>query len=196
MMKEAQVITVPRYLCQYFPIPCDSQRLIGFCDASTKAYAAVVYMRFEGEDSVDVKFVAAKTRVAPVGGLTIPRLELLSAVLLSKLITSIGSALESELPLDETVCVTDSKVSLYWIQGVNHEWKQFVKKPVNMIRHLVPPRNWEHCPGKDNPADIHHTSIKVLSESSLWLQGPDWLYSKGCLQDLMETTVPTIVSAR
>ena len=34
---------------------------------------AVVYMRIESEESVDVKFIAAKTRVAPAhGGVTIP----------------------------------------------------------------------------------------------------------------------------
>ena len=36
-----------------------------------------------------MKFVAAKTRVSPLGRVTIPRLELLSALLLAKLITSV-----------------------------------------------------------------------------------------------------------
>ena len=183
MMKETRVITVPRCLLRDVPLPCSSVRLIGFCDASTKAYAAVVYVRLETEENVDVKFVAAKTRVAPVGGVTIPRLELLSAVLLSKLITGISSALESELQLDEAVCFTDSKVSLFWIQGVTHEWKQFVENRVNAIRRLVPPQHWRHCPGKDNPADIPSRGMSTmsLSESSLWLQGPSWLHSKECL---------------
>ncbi len=52
-------------------------RLIGFCDASAKAYAAIVYLRVENENHVDVKFLAAKTRVTPVLGVTIPRLDLL-----------------------------------------------------------------------------------------------------------------------
>ena len=112
-------------------------RLIGFCDASAKAYAAIVYVRLEDEGNVDVKFVAAKTLVAPVGGMTIPRLELLSEVLLSKLITSINSSLESELQLDEAVCFTDSKMSLFWIQGVTHESKQFDENRINTIRMLV-----------------------------------------------------------
>ena len=75
-----------------------------------------------------VKFVAAKTRVVhAVGIVTIPRLELFSALLLSKLNTSIYSALKSKLRLDDAACFTDTKVSLYWIQGVNHEWTQFVE---------------------------------------------------------------------
>ena len=54
--------------------------LVGFCDASSKAYAAIVYLTVEDGDSVDVEFLAAKTRVAPVHGITIPQLELLSAL--------------------------------------------------------------------------------------------------------------------
>ena len=112
-MKESRVITIPRCLFSDVSPPLNSVRLVGFCDASTKAYAAVVYLRLESEEDVDVQFIAAKTRVTPVGGMTIPRLELLSAVLLSKLITNIRSALKYELPLDEAVCFSDSKVSLY-----------------------------------------------------------------------------------
>ena len=59
-----------------------------------------------------MKFIAANTRVTPVGGMTIPRLELLSALLLSKLITSIAAALERETSLNNPVCFSDSKVSL------------------------------------------------------------------------------------
>lgn len=48
--------------------------LVGFCDASSKAYAAVVYLRFKDESSgfVGAQLITAKTRVTPVGGMTIP----------------------------------------------------------------------------------------------------------------------------
>ena len=66
--------------------PAQTARLIGFCDASLKAYGAVVYLRLEGESQVYVSFVVAKTRVTPLGNI-IPRLELLSALLLARLIS-------------------------------------------------------------------------------------------------------------
>lgn len=104
-----------------------SAKVVGFCGASSKAYAAVVYVRLEGKACVDVKFLAAKARVAPVGGTTIPLLELLFTLLLFKLIDSIHVVLKPELSLSKPVCFTDSKAALFWIQGVNHEWKQFVE---------------------------------------------------------------------
>ena len=124
MLKEAKIITVPRLLYPSATCSIQSARLIGFCDASSKAYAAIVYLRVKTkEHHVDVKFVAAKTRVAPVGGMTIPRLELLSVLLLLKLMDNVHTALEHEIQLGNPMCFSDSKVALFWIQGTSHEWK-------------------------------------------------------------------------
>ena len=86
-----------------------------------------------------VRYVAAKTRVAQLKGMTIPRMELLSALLFAKLIVSVRTALQAELTLhSEPVCYTDSKISFYWIQGTNQEWRQFVENRVVSIHFLVP----------------------------------------------------------
>ena len=61
----------------------------GFCDSSKELYCAVVYFRFVYNESVKVSFLAAKTKVAPLKTLTIPRLELLGCLLLSKLINEV-----------------------------------------------------------------------------------------------------------
>ena len=122
MLRDAEIIVVPQLLCPSTVCSIKSAGLIGFCDASSKAYAAVVYFRLETEaHQVSVKFVAAKTQVAPVGGATIPQLELLSGLVLSKLIDNVHTALGAELQLDDPVCFSDSKVALLWIQGTNHE---------------------------------------------------------------------------
>jgi len=52
--------------------------------------------------------VASKTRVAPVNKQSIPRLELLSTLLLAKLISSVIVA-------QPHCCFSDSKVALFWI---------------------------------------------------------------------------------
>ena len=151
--------------------------LCGFCDASSKAYAAVVYLVVESKENVTVSFVSSKTRVAPMQSQTIPRLELLSALLLSRLLTTVTEILQPVLPIGSPKCFTDSQVALYWIQGIEKEWKPFVQNRVNEIRKLIPVVHWKHCPGTINPADIPSRGFtqQELSASRLWLYGPEWL---------------------
>ena len=135
-------------------------------------------MRTKSESSIDVKFVTAKTRITPVSGMSIPRLELLSALLLS---ASTTDASRSEMSLDKPVCFTDSKeASVFWIKGTNHKWKQFVENRVSTIGTLVPPQHWDHCPGAENPVNIplRGMAALTLSETPLWLEGSHWLYSE------------------
>ena len=61
-----------------------------FADSSRKAFRACAYIRWQIENGkFESKFIAAKCRVAPLKELTIPRLELQSAVLASRLAKSI-----------------------------------------------------------------------------------------------------------
>ena len=59
--------------------------------ASSKAYAAVVYLLAEFCGTVNVQLLVSKNRVAPKGH-TIPRLELLSALPLSRLLVTVTKA--------------------------------------------------------------------------------------------------------
>ena len=152
-MREPLLLRIPR--C-YFkgmgePLSCS---LVGFCDASARAYAAVVYMNIVSSEGCVARFVASKTRVAPLSAQTIPRLELLAALLLARLLSSVASALGPEHPLGEPLCFTDSKIALCWIRGFDKEWKQFVENRVREIRSLVPEKCWYHCAGNVNPADL------------------------------------------
>ena len=166
------VITVPR--C-YFPTGATEESVLyGFCDASKSAYAAVIYLC---SVSGLVQFVVSKTRVAPLVQVTIPRLELLSCLLLAKLMAHVKMSLGKVVSVHLGTCFTDSKVALYWVQGVSKEWKQFVHNRATKIRELVPVANWSHCPGKDNPADLPSRGISTveLQSSKIWLHGPTWL---------------------
>ena len=79
-----------------------------------------------------------------------PRLELLSCLILSRLINNVKDSLNEIIPVDIKMCWTDSIMALYWIKGTNNEWKVFVENRVQEIRNLVPVAFWDHCPGKEN----------------------------------------------
>ena len=177
-LKESEPICVPRWYQKDMSIGENVKwSLHGFSDASTRAYAAVVYLQcWSGEERKSV-FVASKSRVAPVNEQTVPRLELLGALLLARLIKTVYSALESEILVTATLCYTDSQVALCWIRGEDKDWKPFIQNRVSEIRSLVPASYWRHCRGRNNPADIptRGSTTKELVASNLWFYGPSWL---------------------
>ena len=96
-----------------------------FCDASVDAYAAVVYVRatYEGHPPT-CSLVTAKTRVAPVKQLSIPRLELCGAKLLSKLLNSVMKALN--IPILNVHAWCDNTIVVAWLDGQPKGYKTFV----------------------------------------------------------------------
>ena len=87
--------------------------LHGFCDSSKTLYCAVIYVRVVTKGGmVKVFFWTSKTKVSPLKVLTIPRLELLGCVLLSKLIEDVNRSIGDRIPIERTVCWTDSTVAL------------------------------------------------------------------------------------
>ena len=178
-LRHSNPICIPRSYQQGMVGEVYSYSLCGFCDASTTAYAAVVYVvvKTEADSARCARFLASKTMVAPLQTLTVPRLELLSALLLSRLVTTVLSSLKSCLPVSEIECYTDSTVALHWIKGTCKEWKQFVQNRVSEIRQKTPPEVWNHCPGVTNPADLPSRGMTMseLQVSHLWHFGPEWL---------------------
>ena len=174
---DCQPVRIPR--CYTLPHAnlVGSYHLYGFCDASTTAYAAVVYLALRNGSEHSAKLVACKTRVAPLQSQTIPTLELLGALLLARFVTAVTTSLSIELSLSLPVCYSDSQIALFWIKGVTKDWKPFVHNRVQEIRELVPIDCWHHCSGRDNPADIPTQGVTPLElvKSNLWWHGPPWL---------------------
>ncbi|XP_026478309.1 uncharacterized protein LOC113384765 [Ctenocephalides felis] len=76
-------LSVPRCLFKQVPV---SIQCHGFADASLLAYGACVYLRATYEDgSISCHLICSKSKVAPLKQVTLPRLELLAALLLAKL---------------------------------------------------------------------------------------------------------------
>lgn len=79
-------VTIPRCfgngITQDFKI-----ELHGFGDASPKAYGAAVYIRIaDKQGHVSSQLVISKSRVAPIKKVSLPRLELLAAVVNARLL--------------------------------------------------------------------------------------------------------------
>ncbi len=77
-----------------------STELHSFGDASEASYGACVYLRCEHSEGVHCNLIASKTRVAPMSKQTIPRLELLSILVASRLTESVKNALNDVKSLD------------------------------------------------------------------------------------------------
>ncbi|KMQ86385.1 gag-pol polyprotein precursor [Lasius niger] len=150
--------------------------LHGFADASLKAYAAVVYFKvISRSQKVTSTLIAAKSRVAPVTPLTIPRLELATALLLSRLIDFV-----QQIPGFQSYpcyCWTDSTIVLAWLNKQPANWKTFVANRVAEIHRLTSTAVWRHVPTNENPADCASRGIfgDELSTHTLWWRGPKWL---------------------
>ena len=86
----------------------------------------VVYLQVHTACCTYVTFEESRARVAPLRNQTIPRLELLAAVILARLVTAIEGALKCEVPIKKITCCSDSEVVVCWIRGMDKEWKQFV----------------------------------------------------------------------
>ena len=75
-------VKIPRcYFPGYDPDSYRSLQLHVFVDASEQAFAACAYFRIMGREGLRCCLVASKTKVAPLKPLSIPRLELMAAVI-------------------------------------------------------------------------------------------------------------------
>ena len=107
-----------------------------FRDASKRAYCAVVYLVICTSIGSYVRLITSKTRVAPNKNYTIPRLELLSGLILARLVSAVKEALGQQLVMEGIYLWLDSITAIYWIIG-NKEWKQFVQNRVDEILRLT-----------------------------------------------------------
>ena len=128
------------------------------------------------------QLVAAKSRLAKEG-LTIPRLELISARMTTNLVKNVQNALQN-LPGPTIYGWLDSTVALYWIQSEG-QYRHFVANRASKIKQH-PEIIWRHVPTKDNPADIA-SRRGSLSERPLWWNGPEWLDDPEKLPDNITT---------
>ncbi|XP_058816746.1 uncharacterized protein LOC131680030 [Topomyia yanbarensis] len=176
-------LSVPRW------IGCSNDwsedQLHGFCDASEVAYGACLYLRWTALDgTITTRFITSKSRVAPLENLktkkkkvSIPRLELSSALLLSHLFEKFTR----NAPVKSAYFGTDSMIVKHWLVSQPSRWQAFVANRVSEIQHLTKDGTWNHVPGIENPTDLisRVMSPAQLQYQSLWFEGPLWMSQMG-----------------
>ena len=122
-----------------------------FADASERGFGAIGYLRFENDSGVVVSFVMAKSLVALLKLVTIPRLELCAAVMATSLAVLIKR--ELRIAINETVFHSDSATVLQWINSSRCELHTYVGNRIAEIPDASKPSQRRYIPGIINPAD-------------------------------------------
>ena len=147
-----------------------------FVDASATAYAAVAYLRAEYGGKIQCSLLASKTRVSPLKPISIPRLELMAAILglrLSKFVSE-----ELSLKISSRTFWSDSKNVLFWINSDARKYQHFVAYRIGEILEESKISEWRWVPTRENVADEGTKWLKTpnFESNSRWFCGPQFLY--------------------
>ncbi|XP_045448920.1 uncharacterized protein LOC123657418 [Melitaea cinxia] len=171
-LQNIEIFEIPRYFGE-----SDKINLYAFCDSSEKAYACAIFVSTRNaKGEYTTMLLTAKTKLAPIKNkLTLPKLELCSALLLSRLITKVRQALNNKI--NKIHAFTDSMIVLGWIYGDTNRWKQFVATRIKRITDVIPSTCWHHVESKQNSADCATRGMTAaqLKGHYLWWEGPEWL---------------------
>eukprot|EP00057_Strongylocentrotus_purpuratus_P002646 XP_003724934.1 PREDICTED: uncharacterized protein LOC100891637 [Strongylocentrotus purpuratus] len=139
-MKELDEVKFERSLTPSTTVIDHSMPCI-FADASQNAFGACVYLRWQLENgNYDVRFVMAKSRVAPLKNMTFPRLELQAAVMATRLLTTVIK--ELRLQVEQVVFMADSQIVLSWVQSQRKRFKTFVAVKIAEVQSQSDPAQW------------------------------------------------------
>ncbi|XP_060588499.1 uncharacterized protein LOC132743919 [Ruditapes philippinarum] len=124
--------------------------LLCFCDASTKSYATSIYLHQEEKELSKTDLIFAKTRLAPVKVMTVPKLELMAVLVGVRCLRFVKEQLQ--LNIENMFLWTDSEIVIHWINSVK-DLPTFVKNRVNEIKGYTNIKIG-YVNTKENPADV------------------------------------------
>ena len=149
-----------------------------FVDASEPALSAVAYFRvIDAGGEPQCSIVAAKTKVAPLKPLSIPRLELQAAVLGSRLMSFVQECHSVEVK--QRFLWSDSATVLAWLRADHRRYKQYVACRIGELLSTTDVAEWRWVPSKLNPADAATKWGKnpCPGATDEWFKGPTFLRS-------------------
>ena len=112
----------------------------------------------------------ARARVAPLRIQTLPRLELMAAVVATRLATFIQSSMVPLLDCSNIQLWSDSQIVLHWVNGKKK--LTFVASHVSEITESFPATMWKYCPIAENPADLltRGISAELFADSNRYVE--------------------------
>ncbi|XP_011685486.1 PREDICTED: uncharacterized protein LOC105448538 [Wasmannia auropunctata] len=152
--------------------------LYGFDNASECAFGACIYaVSTNHQGSIQSHLICAKSKVAPLKTIFLPRLELEATLFLAQLYNTVRAACRNKI--SKVRLWSDNTITLGWIQKQPCDLKTFVANRVTKIQNLTEEALWQHVPSEENPADLlsRGVSVENLQENDLWWHGPHWLRS-------------------
>ena len=175
-LQDLTPLEIPR---QYFNNVGSEVQLHVFCDSSQLAYGAVAYLRgTTPKGGTKCTFVMSKSKVAPIKPQTMPRLELLAAVLGAELSKYLSNTILPKFYSCQIILWSDSQIVLSWISSSKPLRQQFIQHRVQLIRDITSQNTWKYCPTTSNPADLITRGMNAkafISKLQYWNQGPPWL---------------------
>ena len=127
------------------------------------------------EDRIHCTFLIWKFHLAHLKPMTVPRLELSSAVLAVHLDKSVRQ--ELDVPITQSTYWSDSTCVLQYIRNQSKRFHTFVANRLSVIHENSAPHQWRHIGSELNPADEVSRSLTVegICAISKWLSVPPFL---------------------
>ena len=153
--------------------------IVGFCDGSDDAYAAVLYYRWILVDGwVHVALACSNARVTPLKRISTPRAEMNGAVMLTRLTKTLVKAcsLSGTIP-SKVWFIGDSECTLGSIEKTSGAFGEYFGNRVSEI-HSNQAQIEEYCPVGSDAADQPtktDSTLEDVSYGSTWQNGPRYL---------------------
>ncbi|XP_065087716.1 uncharacterized protein LOC135709338 [Ochlerotatus camptorhynchus] len=190
VLPEVENIRIPRcYLGDSLSSAVESIEIHIFTDASEHAYGCVAFLRVVIDGAVRCILAMSRSKVAPLKRQSIPRLELMVAVLGARMSQTIIAT--HSLKIDRCILWTDSRTVWSWIQSDQHKYKQFVAFRIGEILELTRATDWRWVPTKQNMADVltkWHRGNDLESDG-VWFTGAPFLHQPKDQWPTMEVTI-------